>query len=367
MRAVLLLCAGLFIGLNSAHAQTAQPAVPIDRQLPDYPEAAGGAEGYVKLHFTIAKDGHVTDPAVIESNPAGVFDAAAITGLKQWTYRPRLVDGHPVDQSDNVIVVRFKPPLDSQPVWLNPEKPLYPRQAFDAKIEGRVKVGFDITNLGTTANAHVLETTAPGVFDSEAITDVNGRIYQTVMINGIAQPAAGQSVVIEYKLADVKVRPKPTHIVKPVYPSEAANGGLIGFCAMDLSVADNGSVSNAVVEQALPRGVFEKSCMDAVKQWKFETSAQLGVPVSQHVKYKFDFRFPGQAERDVHYLKPGQWIELDYTMTVDGRAKDITLVAQSQPDLPVYKAVHQLKEMKFDPIVQNGVAVEKQHVKIKIQ
>jgi TonB family protein len=128
-------------------SQTA-PAVPVDRQLPSYPDTAGAAEGYVKLHFTIAKDGHVTDPSVVESSPPGLFDAAAVAGLKQWSYRPRLVDGRPVDQLDNMILVHFKPPENAGPVWLNPEAPMYPQQAFEAKIEGQVKVGFDITETG---------------------------------------------------------------------------------------------------------------------------------------------------------------------------------------------------------------------------
>jgi TonB family protein len=166
MRTIFSILTGLLLGFGTVHAETVQPAAPIDRPFPDYPSAAGTAEGYVKMRFTIGKDGHVADASVIESSPPGLFDVAAIAGIRQWTYRPKLIDGHSVDQTDNTIVVRFKPPADAGPVWLNPEPPMYPRQAFDAKVEGKVKVGFDITAMGTTANVHILETTAPGVFDS---------------------------------------------------------------------------------------------------------------------------------------------------------------------------------------------------------
>lgn len=366
MRAVFLICTGLIAGIGPACGETVQPATPIDRPFPNYPAAAGTAEGYVKLSFTIGKDGHVTSVAVTESNPSGLFDAAAIAGVKQWTFRPRLVDGKTMEQPDNKVAIRFKPPALPAPVWLNPEPPLYPREAFAAKVEGTVTVGFDITPEGNTINVHIIDTTAPGVFDSEAVDDVRQRFYQPAVADGRAQALPGQTTVIQYKLTDAKIRPKPTHIVRPTYPSAAESAQARGFCAMDLSIADDGSVSKAVIEQAFPRGVFEESCMSAMKRWRFETPAELGAPVAQHIKYMVNFRITGDREANIHYLKPGQWIELEYTLSANGRAKDIKVIDQSQPDLPTGKAVEQMRAMKFAPIIENGVAVEKQHMKIRV-
>jgi len=365
MRAVFLMCAGLLAGIGPAQGETVQPATPIDRPFPDYPSAAGTAEGYVKLHFTIGKDGHVADTAVTESDPPGLFDAAAIAGVRQWTFRPRLVDGKTAVQ-DASIIIRFKPPANPQPVWLNPDAPLYPREAFKARLEGKVTVGFDITSAGSTGNVHIIDATPPGVFDSEAVYDVKERIYQPAVVDGQPQAIPGQTTVIEYRLADAKIRPRPTHSPKPIYPTAAEYAHAIGFCAMDLSIADDGSVSKAVIEQAFPRGVFEESCMSAVRRWRFETPAELGAPVAQHIKYMFSFRIMGDREADAHYLKPGQWIELEYTLSAEGRPKDIKVSGQSQPDLPTDKAVEQMRKMKFAPIFENGVAVERQHLKIRI-
>jgi TonB family protein len=333
--------------------------------MPDYPSTAGTAEGYVKLHFTISKDGHVTGTSVVESNPPGLFDATAIAGLMQWLYRPRLVDGHPADQPDNMIMVRFKPPADTGPVWLNPEPPMYPREAFEAKIEGRVKVGFDITGTGTTTNVHILETTAPGVFDVVAIESVGQRIYQTAAAGGY-QGVTGQTATLDYKLAEARVRPKPVHIVKPEYPHEAEMAGANGFCDIDLTIAEDGSVSNAVLQTAFPRGVFDKSCMSVIKYWRFETTKSLGVPVAEHMYYRMNFRISGENERDLRYLKPGQWIELEYTLKADGRPTDIKIAGESEPGLPTGKAVEQLKKTKLNPVIENGVPVDKQHMKMKI-
>jgi TonB family protein len=366
MRAVVLTCAGLLAGVGQAYGETAQPAAPIDRPFPDYPSAAGITDGYVKLRFTIDSEGHVSEAFVVESTPGGLFDAAAIAGVKRWTYRPRLVDGKPVEQPDNMIAIRFKPPANPAPVWLNPEPPFYPREAFVARLEGKVTVGFDVAADGTTANAHILDTTAPGVFDAVSIADINNRFYQPVIVDGQPQPSPGQRAVIEYKLADAQVRPNPIYTPKPVYPSAAEYAGANGFCALDLTIADDGSVAKAVLEQSFPRGMFEQSCMGAIKRWRFETREQVGAPMAQHLKYMFNYRIQGQTDREVHYLRRGQWIELEYTLTAEGRAKDIKVVGQSEPDLPLRKAVEQLEKMKFQPIMENGVAVETPHMKIKI-
>jgi TonB family protein len=366
MRAIFLICACLCAGFNSVQGATVQVAAPIDRPPPDYPDAAGTAEGYVKLHFTIAKDGHVIDASVLESNPPGLFDTAAVAGLKQWSYRPRLIDGRPADQPDNVIMVRFKPPADTGPVWLNPEPPMYPREAFAAKIEGRVKVGFDITDTGITTNVHVLDTTAPGVFDAVAIESVDQRIYQTAIVDGHNQGVTGQTAMLVYKLAEARVRPKPIYIVKPEYPQDAAMSRINGFCDIVMTLAEDGSVSDAVLQTSFPRGVFDRSCMRVIKFWRFETAETLGVPVPQRMHYRMSYRISSANANDLHYLKPGQWVVLDYTLATDGHPKDIKVAEQSEPGLPVAKAVKQLQDTKLSPVTENGVPVEKQHLRIKI-
>jgi protein TonB len=55
---------------------------------PIYPQRAkmSGIEGNVKLEFGIAADGTVSDIKVVKAMPTGVFDAAAITALKQWHF-----------------------------------------------------------------------------------------------------------------------------------------------------------------------------------------------------------------------------------------------------------------------------------------
>jgi periplasmic protein TonB len=72
--------------------------LPIVRVAPDYPRRAleRGIEGYVLLEFTVTETGAVEDPIVIEAEPPGIFDRAAINAALRFKYRPRVIDGEPV-------------------------------------------------------------------------------------------------------------------------------------------------------------------------------------------------------------------------------------------------------------------------------
>jgi protein TonB len=51
------------------------------------------ASGYVIVKFEIGTNGRVTNIAVVESTPPGVFDEAATTAVRKWIYEPRKENG----------------------------------------------------------------------------------------------------------------------------------------------------------------------------------------------------------------------------------------------------------------------------------
>jgi TonB family protein len=75
---------------------------------PVYPARASAnkIEGWVELDFTITEGGAVKDIAVHAANPTGVFDAAAISSLAQWRYKPVERDSQAVAQRAR-IRIRF--------------------------------------------------------------------------------------------------------------------------------------------------------------------------------------------------------------------------------------------------------------------
>jgi protein TonB len=73
--------------------------LPIVKVAPVYPRRAQtrGIEGYVLLEFIVTKTGAVINPVVIESDPPGIFDRAAINAALKFKYKPKVVDGEPID------------------------------------------------------------------------------------------------------------------------------------------------------------------------------------------------------------------------------------------------------------------------------
>jgi periplasmic protein TonB len=84
-----------------------QAAVLIQRVNPEFPNMArqAGASGAVEVVATIGTDGHVKNVHALSGNP--LLRAAAIAAVKQWVYRPTLLNGQPVE-SETKVVLDFK-------------------------------------------------------------------------------------------------------------------------------------------------------------------------------------------------------------------------------------------------------------------
>jgi len=65
------------------------------RTPPQYPYQAArrGIEGWVRVSFRVTETGTVEDVVVLESEPAGVFDRAAVRAVYKWKFKPRIING----------------------------------------------------------------------------------------------------------------------------------------------------------------------------------------------------------------------------------------------------------------------------------
>jgi TonB family protein len=84
------------------------PATSIRQVPPVYPAIAMARRlsGAVIVRFTVGKDGHVYSPKLVSGQP--VFRDAAFDAVKQWTYKPAVLDGQPAEQEIEVRL-NFKP------------------------------------------------------------------------------------------------------------------------------------------------------------------------------------------------------------------------------------------------------------------
>lgn len=82
---------------------------------PVYPRQAleDEIEGTVRVRITVDTDGRVKSAEVIESTPAGVFDAATLAAVKRWRFKPAEVNGRAVEASTLQSLV-FRPENGTQ-------------------------------------------------------------------------------------------------------------------------------------------------------------------------------------------------------------------------------------------------------------
>ncbi|MDA3933909.1 MAG: energy transducer TonB [Gammaproteobacteria bacterium] len=83
---------------NLFTAKTDQEALALTTIAPRYPQAAAQnhIEGWVTIEFVISAAGTVTEAKIIASQPAHVFDQAALEAIEKWTFQPSIANGRAV-------------------------------------------------------------------------------------------------------------------------------------------------------------------------------------------------------------------------------------------------------------------------------
>jgi TonB family protein len=210
------------VGSNIA---TPRKIVHVD---PVYPEIARKARvaGLVILEARIGADGSVEDAQVLRSIP--LLDQAAIDAVKQWRFRPTLLNGTPVPVI-MTVTVNFRP--DGAPV----------EQAVEVAPEG-------------TPAARGRGAVAAPV---EAATEV--------------KPQGPLPRVIKD--------------VKATYPQEALAAKVSGTVEVAATVGTDGKVTAARIVRSIP--IFDQAALDAVYQWEF---APIARPVEVTIEMSFAAR-----------------------------------------------------------------------------
>lgn len=85
-------------------------AVPLVRIAPQYPPRAQarGVEGWVHLRFTVTPEGTTEAVEVVDSDPKGYFESAAIRAVERYKFKPRVEGGVPVASPGEEIVISFE-------------------------------------------------------------------------------------------------------------------------------------------------------------------------------------------------------------------------------------------------------------------
>ncbi|HZL26293.1 MAG TPA: TonB family protein [Acidobacteriaceae bacterium] len=199
----------------------------LTRVPPSYPADArkDGVEGQVVMHALIGKDGHIKDLTVI-SGPEKLRGAAT-DAVRQWTYKPYLLNGEP-REVDTTIIVNFNlgssaqstiaPHRDTAPApktikmlglapgavqgppavftgggILSRVPPVYPPVARAAKVEGAVVVKAIIAKDGTVRSAEAVS--GPEILRGAAVDAVRQWTFNATLRNGEAAEAMANVTV----------------------------------------------------------------------------------------------------------------------------------------------------------------------------
>jgi len=73
--------------------------LPIVKVAPIYPRRAAsrGITGYCIVEYTVTKSGSIRDPQAVDCQPSGVFERASVKAAEKFKYKPRVVDGEPIE------------------------------------------------------------------------------------------------------------------------------------------------------------------------------------------------------------------------------------------------------------------------------
>ena len=195
--------------------------LPVVKVAPIYPDRAlkEGIEGHVLLEFVVTEAGTVRDVVVLEAEPSDVFERAAIKAALKFKYKPRIVDGKPVETAGVRNRIVFEISDDDQPLSATKAKsrtdvqgdvslpivkvaPVYPDRAIKEGIEGHVLLGFVVTETGAVRDAVVLEAKPSGVFEQAALNAVAKFKYKPRIVDGLPVETVGVRNRIVFEISD---------------------------------------------------------------------------------------------------------------------------------------------------------------------
>ena len=87
-------------GLQVGSGKISTNVIPLVRIPPTYPMRAANRriQGWVKVEFTITKEGTVKDAVVVASKPSSIFNRAALKAIKRWKFKPQIIAGEAYEQ-----------------------------------------------------------------------------------------------------------------------------------------------------------------------------------------------------------------------------------------------------------------------------
>jgi TonB family protein len=213
-------------------------AAQVDTKVaPAYPPLARQAriQGMVVLKVHISKSGDVEEMQLISGHP--LLAPAAIEAVKQWKYKPYLLNGEPVEVETSVTVN-----------FTLPEK---------------------LAPGGTAGDSPSIPPGEIGSVMSDTTGDAAHQTPQRVRVSSAVQ----QGFLVTK--------------VSPQYPDEAKDAHIQGVVLLKATIDKEGNVANLQIMSGHP--MLAPAAIEAVKQWKYRPYLLQGNPVEVETQIQVNF------------------------------------------------------------------------------
>ena len=309
---------------------------------PDYPEAARQAkrEGRVTVEFVVELDGRVSRAQVANSSNE-MFDEAALSAVRRWTFDPALEEGRPA-VSALTVPIEFRlaqlkqksPPLSPANEFMprarkvTPARvtqapdPDYPAELEERKLPGEVRMEFTVDTNGRVVAPRVLWA-SHAAFVETALRALENTAFEPARQGPLAKTAAMQYPV-EFSVTGAKraeildanritvladspdTLPQPVVLVEPVYPLERLLARDRGSATVEFKVNARGRTEEVTVAAATAPE-YGAALTAAVEAWMLQPAIAAGVPVPIKLRVVHEFVPPatGGVARLTENLRPG--------------------------------------------------------------
>jgi TonB family protein len=268
------------------------PAHKCDEYYRTAPAASGEQDGTVTTDFRIAADGSVQDAAIVRSSGNPTVDAATLTCVGLWRYKPAMRDGKPVDSPWQANSRWSAPPpraavpaqaaTPSLPRYDTAPYPIgwrscatfYPSSAT-AGPDGPTILSVLISRKGTVESATVAKSSGNAEFDAAAVACNATWIYKPAT-RGWSSVEAMHNEDVRWDTSSL-LYPDSRDCTKFTTARADFPGTLNGWSWVLFRVMPDGTVQDAALNWSSGNAGLDAAALQCVSGWHFDV-ARLHLP-----------------------------------------------------------------------------------------
>jgi TonB family protein len=363
------------VGVDAQFFEKNKTAVLEHWVAPVRPEALKGERpAYpVRVRYVIDKQGNIRDPEMVSGDER--FQEAALVAIRQWHYRPAVVEGKPkavtlevtfdfrtlLPRETKAMMPPFsfgEPPL-RPPEEIRADDPIYPKHLVKRQLFGEVELNLGVDEQGRVAGVEVLRATHTD-FVGAALAAVEGWALRPALRGRL--PEKGEKrALLSFTVMDTETEhvardewlarngitlrdpaaqqqalffdetPQAVAFADPVYPDALRREGVSGSAKVNFAVDAQGQVAEVAVVEAT-REEFGAALAAAVASWQFKPLAHGGEFARHDFSAQWRFEQPTSGNTSPECL---QALEADAAQVAPGKLDHRPeLLYQRQPISP---------------------------------